>query len=76
MQYNEGTHTVAGPFEGSSLGPGLAVDGRSAPAARSSEKDSERIGGASSDTVRDCEFVLGKEAYSGCRVVGLAVVCC
>ena len=76
MQHNEGTHTVAGPFEGSSLGPGLAVGGHSAPAARSSEKDFERIGGASSERVRECEIVLGKEAYSGRRVVGLAVVCC
>lgn len=77
MHYNEGTHMVAGPFEGSAWGPGLPVDERSAPAARLSEKDSEKIDGESSETVRDYEIVLGKEAYSGRRrVVGLAVVCC
>ena len=76
MQHNEGFHMVAGPFGGSSLGPGLAVGGCSAPAARLSEKDCEKIDGASSDMVRDCEIVLGKEACFGRRVVGLAVVCC
>ena len=68
---------VAGPFEGSAWGPGLPVDERSAPAARLSEKDSEKIDEESSETVQDCELVLGKEAYSGRRrVAGLAVVCC
>ena len=76
MQHNEGTHMVAGPFGGSSSGPGLAVGGCSAPAARLPEKDCEKIDGASLNTVRDCEIVLGKEACSGRRVVGLAVVCC
>ena len=77
MQHNEGTHMVAGPFERSAWGPGLPVDERSAPAARLSKKDSERIDEESSGTVRDCELVLGKEGYSGRRrVVGLAVVYC
>lgn len=77
MQHNEGTHMVAGPFEGSAWGPGRSVDEHSAPAARLPEKDSEMIDEESSSTVRDCELVLGKEVYSGRRrVVGLAVVCC
>ena len=76
MHYNEGTHMVAGPLGGSSLGPGLAVGGCSAPAARLPVKDCEKIDGANSEMVRDCEIVLGKEACSGRRVVGLAVVCC
>lgn len=67
---------VAGPFGGSSLGPGLAVGECSTPAARLPEKDCENFDEASSETVRDCETVLGKEAYSGRRVVGSAVVCC
>lgn len=78
MQHNEGTHMVAGPFEGSAWEPGLAVDERSAPAARLSEKDSEKTDGESSETVqRDCDLDLGTQAYSGRhRVVGLAAVCC
>ena len=52
------------------------MGGCSARAARLPEKDCEKIDGGSSDTVRDCEIVLGKEAYFARRVVGLAVVYC
>ena len=76
MQHNEGTHMVAGPFGGSPLELGLTVGGRSALAARLPEKDCEKIDGVSSETVRDCEIVLGKEGCSGRRVVDLAGVCC
>ena len=76
MQHNEETHKVAGPFGGSSLGLGLAVGVCSALAARLPKKDCEKVDGESSDTVRDCEMVLGKKSCSGRRVVGLAVVCC